>query len=88
MKDLDLSLKNVLKTKPMGYKKLKDFKPKYQQIEVLFDNNSNSMYDWQFMKGIVRYHDLIKKYGDRTVMSVHNYEDTHTTSVILSGGMK
>ena len=36
-----------------------------------------------FVKGIVKYDDLVKHYGNYIVLSIHDYEDTKTTSVIL-----
>ena len=79
-KTIDLSLKNVLKTKLVN-KPLYLLKPKYKNLEVLFSNEEgNKMY---FIKGIVKYDDLVKHYGNYIVLSIHDYEDTKTTSVIL-----
>lgn len=79
-KTIDLSLKNVLKTKLVN-KPLYMLKPKYKNLEVLFsDEKTGDMY---FVKGIVKYDDLVKHYGNYIVLSIHDYEDTKTTSVIL-----
>lgn len=77
---IDLSLKNVLKTKLVN-KPLYMLKPKYKNLEVLFsDEEIGEMY---FIKGIKKYDDLVKKYGNYIVLSIHDYGDTKTTSVIL-----
>lgn len=79
-KTIDLSLKNVLKTKLVN-KPLYMFRPKYNNLEVLFsDDKTGYMY---IIPGIVKYDDLIREFGDYIVLSIHNYEDTKTTSVIL-----
>lgn len=78
---IDLSLKNVQKTHFVN-KPLKHFKPKYKRLEVILDDVKNGRVI--FVSDILNYNDLVKECGDIIVSSVHNYDDTKTTSIILS----
>lgn len=58
--------------------KLKDYEPKYQLIEFLIENEKGII-----IKGVYSFNKLIKKYGEYTICSVKNYDDTHSTSIIV-----
>lgn len=60
---------------------LKDYKPKYKTIELI-----ESQDEFSSIKSmhVIRIDKAIKRYGNREVMSVKDYGDTKTTSIIIS----
>lgn len=61
--------------------KFKDYKPKYIFIELV---ESTSDFRTMRILDLNKFNKLLKKYGDRNILSVRNYEDTKTTSIIIS----
>ena len=65
--------------------KFKDYKPKYSKIELV---ESSSDYRVFKLIDFNKFNHLIKKYGEREILSVRDYEDTHTTLIIILKGGK
>lgn len=63
--------------------KFKEFKPKYNSLELMYDCEGDTI-DGKFIPKVVRYDKMVKRFGDREVISYIDYEDTKTTSVRLS----
>lgn len=57
---------------------------KYKVYEVIESNKSGRKFR---LIGLMKEKDFNKKYGDRKVLSVKNYDDTKTTSVIIWNGV-
>ncbi len=72
-------MKHVFYYKDDGYIELKDYKPKYQYIEFILDCGKYM----KPLRGIVKFKELIKKYGNNQVLSVADYDETKTTSIIV-----
>lgn len=84
MYKIDLSEKNIKKT-IIQYKKVKEIKYKYNVIEFFYMNENATKMQ---IGGICQLNHFIQKYGNETVISTHDYEDTRTTSVaILKRGL-
>lgn len=62
-------------------KVIEDYKPKYQDIELLV------AYNWLEMEiiGQYKWKEVKKDYGKRMILSVKDYDDTKTTSIIIDG---
>ena len=61
--------------------KVKEFNPKYKAIElIIYDSQTDEMYG--FFK-IFTWSEVVKKYGEYSICSVYDYNDTRTTSIII-----
>lgn len=62
---------------------LKDYKPKYKMIELIENQD-----EFPFIKNmfLINIANAQKQFGDREVLSVKDYDDTRTTSIIMSEG--
>ncbi len=62
-------------------RKVDEFKPKYNQVELMV------AYNWLEMEvlGTMSWYEVRKKYPNRMVLSFKDYDDTKTTSVIIDG---
>ena len=71
--------------------KLKELNPKHKAIEALPTRHRygrDFMYTMQNME-LLKLKEAVKKYGDCEVLSIRDYDETKTTSVILLvGGRK
>lgn len=83
-------LANYLRNKKKGLYKypdnllFKDFKPKYRNLEVIYDVDEKNDYYGKMINKVIRYDKVVKRFGDKQVLSYIDYEDTKTTSVRLS----
>ena len=63
---------------------VKDFKPKYKTIELL---ESKEMVPFGIFAskpiGLFEFKKVKKDYGDRKILSVMDFNDTHTTSIAI-----
>ena len=57
---------------------------KYKVYEVIESNKSGRKFR---LIGLMKEKDFNKKYGDRQILSIKNYDDTKTTSVIIWNGV-
>ena len=57
---------------------------KYKMYEVIESDKSG--YRFRII-GLMREKDFNEKYGDRKILSIKNYDDTKTTSVIIWNGV-
>ena len=60
--------------------KLKDFKPTYDLLEMIEDGKYGVLFR---LIGFMKIADAKEKYGEREVLSVQDFHDTKTTSVII-----
>lgn len=60
----------------------KDFKPKYKDLEVIYDCDEKDI--GKVIPSVARYDKVVKRFGDRRVLSYIDYDETKTTSVRLS----
>lgn len=68
--------------------KLKELNPKYNAIEALPTrrrDGNDFAYTMQNME-LLKLKEAVKKYGDCEVLSIRDYDETKTTSVILLVG--
>ena len=63
---------------------VKDFKPKYKTVELL---ECKEMYPFGFFSskpvGLLPFKKVRKDYGNRKILSVMDFNDTHTTSIAI-----
>lgn len=57
---------------------------KYKMYEVIESDKSG--YRFRII-GLMREKDFNEKYGDRKILSIKNYDDTKTTSIIIWNGV-
>ena len=62
--------------------KLKNYTPKYKDIELLPKQDDN-MWNTIINLEALRYEKAVEKYGECKVLSVRDYKDTKTTSIIV-----
>lgn len=60
----------------------KDFKPKYRNLEIIYDCDDNDV--GKVIPSVVRYDKVVKRFGDKRILSYIDYDDTKTTSVRIS----
>lgn len=83
MKKIDLSKENVMKTQMFTDQHLfvKNYKPKYNKIECIESYKDGT--GIRFYHGIIKWESFKKHFGDRRILSVHDYDDTKSTSICL-----
>ena len=59
---------------------VKDFNPKYKTIELI---ESREIFPFGEPIGLFKFEKVKKDYGDRKIVSVMDFNDTHTTSIII-----
>lgn len=59
---------------------VKDFIPKYSTIELL---ESKETFPFAKPVGLLPFKKVKKDYGDRKIVSVMDFNDTHTTSIAM-----
>ena len=59
---------------------VKDFIPKYSTIELI---ESKETYPFAKPVGLLPFKKVKKDYGDRKILSVMDFNDTHTTSIAI-----
>ena len=59
---------------------VKDFTPKYSTIELI---ESKDTYPFAKPVGLLPFKNVKKDYGDRKILSAMDFNDTHTTSIII-----
>ena len=59
---------------------VKDFTPKYSTIELI---ESKETYPFAKPVGLLPFKKVKKDYGDRKILSAMDFNDTHTTSIII-----
>lgn len=59
---------------------VKDFTPKYSTIELI---ESKEMFTFGKPIGLFPFKKVKKDYGDRKIVSVMDFNDTHTTSIAI-----
>ncbi len=59
---------------------VKDFIPKYSTIELL---ESKETFPFAKPVGLLPFKKVKKDYGDRKILSVFDFNDTHSTSIII-----
>lgn len=63
------------------FEKVKDFSPKYKDLEIIFhDVEKDEFIPYRTMT----FEKAVKKFGDYEIITKLDYDDTKTTSVILS----
>jgi len=85
MKEIDLSEENVKKTQMFTDKNLliKNYKPKYKRIELIEGTENGNLDEMRFFPGAMKWNYAKKHFGDRRILSVHDYDDTKSTSIII-----
>ena len=59
---------------------VKDFTPKYSMIELI---ESKETYPFANPVGLLPFKNVKKDYGNRKILSVMDFNDTHTTSIAI-----
>lgn len=59
---------------------VKDFIPKYKTIELI---ESREIFPFGKPIGLFKFEKVKKDYGDRKIISVMDFNDTHTTSIAI-----
>lgn len=59
---------------------VKDFIPKYKTIELI---ESREVFPFGKPIGLFKFEKVKKDYGDRKILSVMDFNDTHTTSIAI-----
>lgn len=59
---------------------VKDFTPKYSMIELI---ESKDTYPFAKPVGLFKFKKVKKDYGNRKILSVMDFNDTHTTSIAI-----
>lgn len=59
---------------------VKDFNPKYKTIELI---ESREIFPFGKPIGLFKFEKVKKDYGDRKIVSVMDFNDTHTTSIAM-----
>ena len=59
---------------------VKDFTPKYSTIELI---ESKDTYPFAKPVGLLPFKNVKKDYGNRKILSVMDFNDTHTTSIAI-----
>lgn len=59
---------------------VKDFTPKYSTIELI---ESKDTYPFAKPVGLLHFKKVKKDYGNRKILSVMDFNDTHTTSIAI-----
>ena len=59
---------------------VKNFKPKYKTIELI---ESREIFPFGKPIGLFKFEKVKKDYGDRKIVSVMDFNDTHTTSIAI-----
>lgn len=59
---------------------VKDFNPKYKTIELI---ESREIFPYGMPIGLFKFKKVKKDYGNRKILSVMNFNDTHTTSICI-----
>ena len=59
---------------------VKDFTPKYSTIELIENKDT---YPFAKIVGLLPFKKVKKDYGDRKILSAMDFNDTHTTSIII-----
>ena len=59
---------------------VKDFIPKYSTIELI---ESREIFPFGKPIGLFKFKKVKKDYGDRKIVSVMDFNDTHTTSIAI-----
>ena len=59
---------------------VKDFTPKYSMIELI---ESKDTYPFAKPVGLLPFKKVKKDYGNRKIISVMDFNDTHTTSIAI-----
>ena len=59
---------------------VKDFTPKYSTIELI---ENKETYPFAKTVGLIPFKKVKKDYGDRKILSAMDFNDTHTTSIII-----
>ena len=59
---------------------VKDFTPKYSTIELIENKDT---YPFSKTVGLLPFKNVKKYYGDRKILSAMDFNDTHTTSIII-----
>lgn len=59
---------------------VKDFTPKYSTIELI---ESKDTYPFAKPVGLLPFKKVKKDYGNRKILSVMDFNDTHTTSIAI-----
>lgn len=59
---------------------VKDFTPKYSMIELI---ESKDTYPFAKPVGLLPFKKVKKDYGNRKILSVMDFNDTHTTSIAI-----
>ena len=59
---------------------VKDFNPKYKTIELI---ESREIFPFGEPIGLFKFEKVKKDYGDRKIVSVMDFNDTHTTSIAI-----
>ena len=59
---------------------VKDFTPKYSTIELVENKDA---YPFAKIVGLLPFKKVKKDYGDRKILSAMDFNDAHTTSIII-----
>lgn len=62
---------------------VKDFTPKYSTIELI---ESKETFSFANPVGLIPFKKVKKDYGNRKILSVMDFNDTHITSIIIEEG--
>lgn len=71
-------MKSVFNHEDNGFVLVKDYKPKYKTIELILYGNKP-----KFLLQRLPFELVVKRYGEQQVLSVRDYDDTKTTSMII-----
>lgn len=71
-----------------GYKKVKDIKPTFKNIELVFYNSDQKNFLFDDSPDTIKFDKVLEQYGDKQVLGIVDYYDTYTTSITINTGTK
>lgn len=74
-------MKNVFYFEDDGFIKVKDYKPKYQKIELVISDKEASFVRLDIK--VKNFKEVVEKYGNYQVLSVANYDEPKSTSMVI-----
>ena len=67
-----------------GYKEVKDIKPTFKDIELVFYDPEKKSFLFGDSPDTMKFNKVLEQYGDKQVLGVVDYYDTHTTSITIN----
>lgn len=71
-----------------GYKEVKDIKPTFKDIELVFYNSDQKNFLFGDSPDTIKFDKVLEQYGNKQVLGIVDYYDTYTTSITINTGTK